>query len=378
MKIFEPIDIGSVKLKNRLFRGATWLGAAGPTGEVTDTLISRCVEYSEGGLALIITGFSFISPKGALLPAMMAVDDDARIDWLKKLTDSVHTVKGGSRIFCQIVHCGMWRLPSVRSTYADTFAADETKDPFIKMGGTGETCPAAGEGQILDVIGKWAAAAGRCKDSGFDGVELHFGHGFGAAGWFSPLWNHRTDRWGGNLENRARYGEEIVQTVRKEVGDWPVIAKINSEDGVEGGVTHDDMVFFAEQLVKAGIDGLEISGGSPGVVAGKLQPSRLARAGREGENGEGYFAGAAAKVRAAVGGSGTGKVPIIGVGGWRTPAIMEKHAGSSCDAFALSRPLINDPGIVNKWVKNPDHLTGCISCNKCLKGEGIVVCRKDE
>ncbi len=183
---------------------------------------------------------------------------------------------------------------------------------------------------------------------------------------------------GGGKSNRSRYGVEIVRAVRKEVGDWPVIAKINSEDGVEGGVTHDDMVFFAEQLVIAGIDGLEISGGSPGVVAGKLQPSRLARAGREGENGEGYFAGAAAKVRAAVGGSGTGKVPIIGVGGWRTPAIMEKHAGSSCDAFALSRPLINDPGIVNKWVKDPDHLTGCISCNKCLEGEGIVFCRKDE
>jgi 2,4-dienoyl-CoA reductase-like NADH-dependent reductase (Old Yellow Enzyme family) len=378
MKIFEPIDIGSVKLKNRLFRGATWLGATGLNGEVTDTLISRCVEYSEGGPALIITGFAFIAPEGALLPAMMAVDDDARIGGLKRLTDAVHAVESGAKIFCQIVHCGKWRQPFVRSTYDDTFAADETKDPFIKMGGTGETCPAAGEEQILDVIGKWAAAAGRCKASGFDGIELHFGHGFGAAGWFSPLWNHRTDRWGGNLENRSRFGVEIIRAVRKEVGDWTVIAKINSEDGVEGGMTHNDMVFFAEQLVKAGIDGLEISGGSPGVVAGKLHPSRFAKAGKEGENGEGYFAGAAAIVRSAVGGSGTGKVPIIGVGGWRTPAIMEKHAGSSCDAFALSRPLINDPYIVNKWINDPAHLTGCISCNKCLNGEGPVVCRKDE
>jgi 2,4-dienoyl-CoA reductase-like NADH-dependent reductase (Old Yellow Enzyme family) len=378
MKIFEPIEIGSIKLKNRLIGSATWLGAAGPAGEVTDNLISRCVEYCEGGIALLITGFSFISPEGALLPAMMAVDDDSKIEGLKRLTDAVHAAKGGAGIFCQIVHCGMWRLPDVRSTYADTFAADETKDPFVKMGGTGETCPAADESQIFDIIDKWVSAARRCKESGFDGIELHFAHGFGAAGWFSPLWNHRTDRWGGNLENRSRYGVEVLKSVKKEVGDWPVIAKINSEDGVEGGITHDDMVFFAEQLVNTGINGLEISGGSPGVVAGKLQPSRFAKAGSEGKNGEGYFADAAAKVRALVGGRGAGKVPIIGVGGWRTPAIMEKSAGSSCDAFALSRPLINDPGIVNKWVKDPDHLTGCISCNKCLGGEGIVVCRKDE
>ena len=349
MKIFEPIDIGSVKLKNRLFRSATWLGAAGLAGKVTETLISRSVECSEGGPALFITGFAYIVPEGALLPAMIAVDDDTKIDGLTKLTDAVHADKSGVKIFCQIVHCGMWRLPFVRTSYEDTFAADETKDPFVKMGGTGETCPPASEEQILDVIGKWAAAAGRCKASGFDGIELHFGHGFGAAGWFSPLWNHRTDS-----------------------------ANINCEDGVEGGVTHDDSVFLAEQLVEAGIDGLEISGGSPGAGGGKLEAARLAKAGKEGENGEGYFAGAAARVKAAVGGSGTGKVPIIGVGGWRTPAIMEKHAGGSCDAFGLSRPLINDPGIVNKWKNDPNHLTGCISCNKCLKGEGPVLCRKDE
>ena len=378
MKIFEPIDIGSVKLKNRLFRSATWLGAAGLAGKVTETLISRSVECSEGGPALFITGFAYIVPEGALLPAMLAVDDDTKIDGLTKLTDAVHACKSGAKIFCQIVHCGMWRLPYVRTSYEDTFAADETKDPFVKIGGTGETCPPASEEQILDVIGKWAAAAGRCKASGFDGIELHFGHGFGAAGWFSPLWNHRTDRWGGNLENRARYGVEIVRAVKREIGELPAIAKINSEDGVEGGVTHDDSVFFAEQLVEAGIDGLEISGGSPGAGGGKLEAARLAKAGKEGENGEGYFAGAAARVKAAVGGSGTGKVPIIGVGGWRTPAIMEKHAGGSCDAFGLSRPLINDPGIVNKWKNDPNHLTGCISCNKCLKGQGPVTCRKDE
>jgi 2,4-dienoyl-CoA reductase-like NADH-dependent reductase (Old Yellow Enzyme family) len=377
LKIFEPIEIGSVRLKHRLFRSPTWLGAADPSGDVTDALISRYVEYAEGGCALIITGFAFISTAGSLLPGMIGVDNDARIAGLAKLTDAVRTADAEVRIFCQIVHSGRWRLPSVRATYADTFAADETKDPFVQMGGTGETCPAASEERIHDVIGKWAEAAGRCRDAGFDGVELHFGHGFGAAGWFSPLWNHRTDDWGGNLENRSRYGEEVVRAVRNAVGDWPVTARINSEDGVEGGVTHDDMVFFAGRLVKAGVDALDISGGSFGAGGGRLEPSRSVKAGKEGKNGEGYFAEAAARVRAAVGGEGEGKIPVIGVGGWRTPSIMEKHAGSTCDAFAISRPLINESGIVNRWIKAPGYLTDCISCNKCLQGRGIVICRKD-
>ncbi|MCP4400409.1 MAG: NADH:flavin oxidoreductase [bacterium] len=377
MKIFEPINIGSITLKHRMFRAASWLAAASPEGDVTDALIARSVEYAEGGCALINTGFAPISPEGAMLPAMIGVENDARIAGLKKLTDAVHAADGDAKIFCQIVHAGRWRLPFVRTTYADTFAADETADPFVEMGGTGETCPAATEEQILAAIGKWAAAATRCKEAGFDGVELHFGHGFGAGGWVSPLWNHRTDRWGGSLENRSRYGVEIVKAVRQAVGDWPVMAKINSEDGIEGGITHGDMLSFAKQLVGAGIDALEISGGCP-AAGPKLSPSRLAKAGKEGKNGEGYFAEATAKLRAAVGGEGTGKIPIIGVGGWRTPAIMEKHVESACDAFAISRPLINDPGIVNKWIGDSNYLTGCISCNKCQQSQGIVICRKDE
>jgi 2,4-dienoyl-CoA reductase-like NADH-dependent reductase (Old Yellow Enzyme family) len=377
VKIFEPINIGSVKLKHRLFRSATWLAAASTEGDITDTLISRYAEYAEGGCALISTGFAYISSEAAFPPAMIGVDKDERIDGLKKLTDAVHAADDDVKIFCQIVHCGIWRLPFVRTTYANTFAADQTTDPFVQMGGTGETCPAASEEQIHEVVDKWAMAARRCKDAGFDGVELHFGHGFGAAGWLSPIWNHRADKWGGGIENRSRYGLEVVEAVRKVVDGWPIIVKINSEDGIEGGITHDDLVYFARQLVKTGIDAIEITGGSIGAAEGKLEPWRYAKAGKEGKNGEGYFAEAAAKVRAAV--DGEGKISVISVGGWRTPDIMEKHVGDTCDAFSLSRPLINDPDIVNKWERDPDYHTGCTSCNNCLhKLEGIVVCRKDE
>ena len=377
MKIFEPFENKSMKLKNRIVRSATWLAGC-PTGDVTDELIKRYVEIAGGGCSLIITGFAFVSPEGAMLPAMIGAENDSRIGSLAMITEAVHAAEKDVKIFCQLVHTGIFRLPFVRTTYSDTFAADETPDPFIEMGGTGETCPAASEQQIHDVIGKWAAAAGRCKEAGFDGIELHFGHGFGPGAWFSPLWNHRSDDWGGSLENRARYGMEVVKAVREATGDWIVTAKLNCEDGIDGGVTHDDVIFFAQGLAEAGINALTISGGSP-AAGPKLGPARLARAGREGKNGEGYFAEATAKIRFAVGGEGEGSTPVIGVGGWRTPFIMEKHLGITCDAFAISRPILEDPEVVNKWMENPEHLTGCVSCNKCSqKIEGMIVCRRDE
>ena len=106
----------------------------------------------------------------------------------------------------------------------------------------------------------------------------------------------------------------------------------------------------------------------------KLSPSRMARRGKEeGTGREGYFAEATAGIKASV------DIPVIGVGGWRTPSIMEKHLGTTCDAFAISRPVLEDPGIVNKWMENPEYGTGCISCNKCgQKIEGMIICRRDE
>ncbi len=377
MKIFEPFENKSMKLKNRIVRSATWLAGC-PTGDVTDELIKRYVEIAGGGCSLIITGFAFISPEGAMLPAMIGAENDSRIESLDRITKAVHAAGKDVKIFCQLVHTGIFRLPFVRTTYADTFAADETTDPFVEMGGTGETCPAAGEAQIQEVIEKWAVAARRCKEAGFDGVELHFGHGFGPGAWFSPLWNHRSDEWGGSLENRARYGVKVVKAVREVTGDWPVTAKLNCEDGIEGGVTHDDVIFFAKRLTEAGIDALTISGGSP-AAGPKLGPARLAKAGKEGKNGEGYFAEAIAKIRSAVCGDSEGSIPVIGVGGWRTPAIMEKHLGITCDAFAISRPILEDPEVVNKWIEDPEHPTDCVSCNKCSqKIEGMIVCRRDE
>jgi 2,4-dienoyl-CoA reductase-like NADH-dependent reductase (Old Yellow Enzyme family) len=377
MKIFEPFEIKSMKLKNRIVRSATWLAGC-TTGDVTDELISRYAEIAGGGCALITTGFAFVSPEGAMLPAMIGAENDSRISSLAKLPEAVHAADKDVKIFCQLVHSGIFRLPFVRTTYADTFAADETTDPFVEMGGTGETCPAASEQQIHDVIGKWAAAARRCEEAGFDGVELHFGHGFGPGAWFSPLWNHRSDDWGGSLENRARYGMEVVKAVREATGDWPVTAKLNCEDGIEGGVTHDDIIFFSQRLTEVGINALTISGGSPAADP-KLGPTRLAKAGKGGKNGEGYFSEATAKIRSAFDSGGEGSIPVIGVGGWRTPTMMEEHLGATCDAFAISRPILEDPEVVNKWIEDPEHLTGCVSCTKCFqKIEGMIVCRRDE
>ena len=100
MKIFEPLENKSMKLKNRIIRSAAWLAGC-PTGDVTDELIARYVEMAEGGSALILTGFAFVSPEGAMLPAMIGVENDSRISSLARLTEAVHAADKDVKIFCQ-------------------------------------------------------------------------------------------------------------------------------------------------------------------------------------------------------------------------------------------------------------------------------------
>jgi len=171
---------------------------------------------------------------------------------------------------------------------------------------------------------------------------------------------------------------EVLKSVRKAVGDWPVTVKLNCEDGIEGGITSEETIFFARQLVKEGVDGFMVSGGSP-AAGPKLGPARMAKAGKKGKYGEGYFAEATVKIRTVLSDDGNADIPVIGVGGWRTPAMMEENLETVCDAFAVSRPLLEDPALVNKWIENSEYLTGCISCNKCSETiEGMIICRKND
>jgi 2,4-dienoyl-CoA reductase-like NADH-dependent reductase (Old Yellow Enzyme family) len=215
--------------------------------------------------------------------------------------------------------------------------------------------------EIGSLIGDFVAAARRVREAGFDGVQLHAAHGYLLSSFLSPHTNRRQDEWGGSLGNRTRVLVEIVSGIRRVAGpDYPLIVKLNSTDFLEGGLTVDESILIAKTLETEGLDGIEVSGGTAEAGKGSMWE------GLRSEEEEGYFVDSAAKVKAAV------RIPVFGLGGWRTFKAMEKAVKQGrADFISLSRPLIKDPQLVRKFRIGEVGRSDCVSCNKCLNPRGI-------
>ena len=187
----------------------------------------------------------------------------------------------------------------------------------------------------------FAGAARRLKQAGFDGVQLHGAHGYLLAQFLSPLRNRRSDRYGGNLENRARFALEVFGAVRSEVGpEFPVMIKLNAHDFLEGSTTEEDSAYLAARLARAGIDAIEVSGGTPG--SGRLGAVRPDIETREDEA---YFRPQARAIRAAA-----PDVPLMLVGGLRSLEVMDEIlAPGDADCLSIGRPLIREPDLPLRW-----------------------------
>ena len=227
---------------------------------------------------------------------------------------------------------------------------------------------------ISRVVDAFGAGARRAKDWGFDAVQLHGAHGYLINQFLSPLTNRRTDAYGGSIENRCRFLLEVYEAVRSAVGsDYPVMIKMNGSDNLEGGLTIEDAVFAAKALDKAGIDCIEVSGGTP--ASGNMTPARTKINTPEKEA---YNLSLASQFRSAV------KCPIMVVGGFRSFEVAEKTIQESADYISMARPFIREPALVKRWQEGDRSPARCISCNSCftpgLKEGGIycVVEKKEQ
>jgi 2,4-dienoyl-CoA reductase-like NADH-dependent reductase (Old Yellow Enzyme family) len=212
----------------------------------------------------------------------------------------------------------------------------------------------------------YVRAAERAKAAGFDGVQIHAAHGYLFSQFLSPAYNRRNDANGGSIENRSRALCDTVAAVRQAVGpDFPVLVKINAWDDVEGGLTLEDSVEAARLLQNAGLDAIEVSGGF--LTSKTLSPSRL---GITRPEKEAYFEKGAAAFKQAL------DIPVILVGGIRSlEKAGELVAGGVADYISLCRPLIREPGLINRWRSGDTGPALCRSDNLCFrpafKGEGI-------
>jgi len=239
----------------------------------------------------------------------------------------------------------------------------------------GKVWPEMTAGDIQELIEAFGLAAQRAKKAGFDGVQIHAAHGYLMNQFLSPLFNKRSDAYGGSVENRYQILREVLKKIRSRVGSgFPVLIKLNSQDFVERGLTLEDSLKIGRLLQEDGIDAIELSGGT--FQSGQLMPSRV---GITNEEKEAYFLEAAKVFKETI------KVPLILVGGIRSLPVAQRIIEQGwADYISMSRPFIRESGLIKRWKSGDPRKASCLSDNQCfgpaMAGEGIycVVEKKEK
>lgn len=345
-------------LANRFVRSSTWEGLAGEDGSVTPALIEVSRRLTEGGIGLILSGHAYVSREGQATPWQLGAYADSLVPGLTDMARAVHEL--GGKIALQLAHAGSRGATALSGRPAMGPSAGE------EVTGT-EGAWEMSVQDIEDVSDAFALAAVRARRAGFDGVQVHAAHGYLLSQFLSPFFNKREDGYGGALENRSRFVVEVVRRIRNAVGDdFPVLIKINSEDFVPGGFTVDEMVRTAEKLVSAGVDAIEMSGGT--FSSGKKIASRPGKA--ESGEPEAYYEAAARRYKEKI------EAPLMLVGGIRGFETAERLVtDGTADYIALSRPLIREPGLISRWKSGDRRPALCVNDNGCFApgfaGQGI-------
>jgi 2,4-dienoyl-CoA reductase-like NADH-dependent reductase (Old Yellow Enzyme family) len=377
--LFEPKSIGKISVKNCFVHSATYECMADSKGKVTDKLINRYRRLARGGVGLIIPGYCFVMPNGKSANYQTGIHNDAMIDGLKELVDTVHNE--GSKITIQLMHSG--RQTSKETIGQTQIAPSKGHMDTIYMAKPREMT----EDEIQMVIDAFGKAAARAKISGADGVQVHAAHGYLINQFLSPFFNRRNDIWGGSDENRFKFIKEVILEIKKNISDKMILlVKLNTQDFTpKKGITLQLAKKYSEWLSELPIDGLELSCGTLSysmfnMVRGDVPTNELVSAfplwrkiignfmlkKMEGKFNleEGYNIEAAKLIKPAI-----GKIQLMVVGGMRRIDHMEEVIEKGyADLISMSRPFIREPNIVNKFKEGTADKVACVSCNKCLAG----------
>lgn len=354
--LYNKLQINGMTLPNRLVRSATWEGLATAEGFVTKKLEDVMLDLVDGGVGLIITGHMFVHEQGRAGERQLGVYSDDCIAGLRGMVKNIHE-KGGV-VAAQLAHAGgeaAHRLSGMPAL---------GPSPFTRR--DGDVCGTMTEKDIDEMVDAFRQAAARAVAAGFDAIQIHSAHGYGLSQFLSPLLNKRNDLYGGSLENRARPLIRVYEAIRETVGEkYPVLLKINCRDYIEGGLELEESVSVIQGLAKLGLDAVEISGGllsnSPATSA--VRVGHFDTPAKEAWNRD-----------AAVAVKKYSRIPVMLVGGLRSFSVAEGLlAEGTIDCVSMSRPLIREPHLANRWANGDLRRVECISCNKCF-----AVLYKDE
>jgi len=340
--LFEPIKINQLELKNRICMPAMHMNMA-VNFEVSDQLIDFYAERARGGVGVITVGYATVDEYSGNVTNIGAHKDEF-IPGLKRLAHAIQ--ENGARAVVQINHAGRYNF----SFFLDGKQAVAPSAVPSRM--TRETPRELTIDEIKEIVNRFSQAAARVKKAGYDGVEVLSGTGYLISEFLSPFTNKRVDDYGGSFENRMRFGLEVMQAIRQEVGaDFPLIVRMNGNDFMPGGNGRRDLQEYAQRLVQVGVDALNINVGWHEARVPQIVTSVP----------RGVFGYLAKGIKELV------DVPVIS--GHRindTATAREMIGDGLCDMVAMGRPLIADPFLPQK--AKAGHEKGIVHCIACAQG----------
>ena len=383
--LFSPSRLGPLTLRNRSIRSAAFEGMC-PGHLVSDDLLNYYRSVAEGGIGMTTVAYAAVSQSGLSFDHQLWLRKEA-VPGLKELTDAVH--KEGAAAGIQIGHCGQMAKISV---------SGGCLSPSGRFNLYGPTWPRTmKESDIREVVADFGRAVHLARESGFDAVEVHAGHGYLISQFLSEYTNKRKDDYGGNFSNRSRFMREVISEVMEAAGnDIAVVVKMNLRDGFRGGMELEESVEVAKVLEKSGVHALVLSGGFVSkapmyVMRGRMPLKVMACYMHEkwmrpavrwfGDMlmkpepfSEAYFLEDARKIKDAV------KLPLVYVGGMVSKAGIEKVLGEGFEFVQIARALIHDPAFINKIKTGELSVSGCNHSNYCIAVmySGKMACYQNE